>query len=423
MPQFTDSNIERLFGVSDGENERPERLKEYFFRNKAYENLSNEMAIRILVGHKGSGKSALLKILYLEDRDAGMPSVWLQPNDVLGTFEGKKGNFPNYIESWKNSLLDVISNQIIQEIQPDAIKEASTNIANTTKALLSLVRAKIDKIVAGGATALQKDILKKFTSNNFIRVYIDDLDRGWESKKDDIQRISALLNAIRDLCGSDNSVQFRIGLRTDVYYLVRTSDESTDKIEDKVVWLRWSSQDLLLLFAKRIETFFGNKFDERTSKNYDVLEAFGKIIERRFQGKGKWSNAPIHRVLVSLQRNRPRDLVKLLGAAAKEAYQNEHHVILSSDLQKTFSSYSAERLQDIINEFGTELSDVKRLLLAMKPTTKEKSLGKGFLYTQDELDKKLAEVLKQVPLKFKNGTFSNPRTEVAPEAWTGTGRS
>jgi hypothetical protein len=410
MTRLTDANIEKLFGVSDAENERPERLKEYFFRNKAYENLSNDLPIRVLVGHKGSGKSALLKMLFLEDKDDDLPSIWLQPSDILNTFETKKVSFPTYIESWKNSLLDVISNQIVQELQPDTMREVSGSVVNTTKALLSLVRQKIDKVVAGGSSALQKDVLAKFSNNNFIRVYIDDLDRGWEAKKDDINRISALLNAIRDLCGSDNSVQFRIGLRTDVYYLVRTSDESTDKIEDKVVWLRWSSQDLLLLFAKRIETFYGNSFDEQKSDSFDVLDTFSKVVERRFQGAGKWSNAPIHRVLVSLQRNRPRDLVKLLGSSAKDAYQNNSEIILTRNLQNTFAAYSAERLQDIVNEFGTEMPEVKRVLLAMKPTTKEKSEGKPFLFTQDELDKKLAAVLKQISVKFKNGTIATPRT-------------
>ena len=265
-------------------------------------------------------------------------------------------------------------------------------------------------MVAGGSTALQQDILEKFNSKNFIRVYIDDLDRGWEAKKDDIHRISALLNAVRDLCGSDNSVQFRIGLRTDVYYLVRTSDESTDKIEDKVVWLRWTSQDLLTLFAKRIETFYGNVFDEGTAKNFNVLEAFGKVVEKRFGGRGKWNNAPIHRVLVSLQRNRPRDLVKLLGAAAKDAHQHNNQIIMTRNLESTFSAYSAERLQDIVNEFGTEMPEVKRLLLAMKPTTKEKKEKNSSIFTQAELDMKISAILKQIPIKFNNGSVATARS-------------
>ncbi len=72
------------------------------------------------------------------------------------------------------------------------------------------------------------EIRKAFQKNQVIRVYIDDLDRGWSASKDDINNISALINAARDLTNDDGRVQIRIGLRSDAYFLYRTSDESTD---------------------------------------------------------------------------------------------------------------------------------------------------------------------------------------------------
>ena len=48
MPALNDENIQKLFGVEDAENENPDRLKEYFFRNMAYENLVIGLPIRIL---------------------------------------------------------------------------------------------------------------------------------------------------------------------------------------------------------------------------------------------------------------------------------------------------------------------------------------------------------------------------------------
>lgn len=225
------------------------------------------------------------------------------------------------------------------------------------------------------------------------------------------------MNAIRDICGSGNALQFRVGLRTDVYYLVRTSDESTDKIEDKIVWLTWSSHELLVLFAKRIETFMGHNVNDRVlfSKNQvDVAKSFHHVMEPIFSGKGKWSNAPIHRVILSLQRKRPRDLVKLLGGAAKKAYQNDRQTILTSDLRDTFESYSAERLQDIVNEFSSELPELKRVLLAMKPAAPRRGgrMGKAsdsFLFSQAELDKKISRVLEQVRVRFTNGSIVSAR--------------
>ncbi len=413
MTIFTDVNIQNLFGVSDAENEKPERLKEYFFRNKAYENLANDLAIRILVGHKGSGKSALLKMLYLEDKEKNLPAIWLKPGDVLSAFDQKKGTVNSWIEDWKKTLLDVITNEVLQQIQPDWAKENISNTANTSGAILKYIKSKIDNVISGGSTAIQKDIVESFTKNNYVRIYIDDLDRGWEAKKEDIRRISTLLNAIRDICGASNSLQFRVGLRSDVYYLVRTSDESTDKIEDKIVWLTWSSQDLLVLFAKRIETFFGNHVDEYElikKSQKQIASSFHRIMDETFSGDGKWKDAPIHRVLVSLQRNRPRDLVKLLGSAAKIAHSHNRQRISTQDLREIFASYSAERLQDIVNEFSSELPDIERLLLALKPTKKAKLASDLYLFTQDSLDKKLKLVMQQVPLRFTNGVNVTPRT-------------
>jgi hypothetical protein len=113
---------------------------------------------------------------------------------------------------------------------------------------------------------------------------------------------------------------------------------------------------------------------------------------------------------MSLQRKRPRDLVKLLGGAAKVAFQHGHEKILTSDLQATFASYSAERLQDIMNEFGSELRSIQRLLLAMKPPKKGRTTSDSYLFTQASLDTRLAAIMKQVPLKFTNSTPATPRT-------------
>ncbi|MBF0093195.1 MAG: hypothetical protein HQL34_01475, partial [Alphaproteobacteria bacterium] len=172
MPKFADANIARMFGVSDAENEDPARLKEYFFKNKAYENLQNDLAIRVLVGHKGSGKSALLKMLYLEDIEANRPAIWLQPGDLLAAFDQKKGTFNSWIEDWKGALLDVIANQVMQEVQPDCLRETLSPAINTASVALKFIRQKIDKVVSGGAAAIQKDVISRYTAHNFIRIYI-----------------------------------------------------------------------------------------------------------------------------------------------------------------------------------------------------------------------------------------------------------
>ena len=83
-----------------------------------------------------------------------------------------------------------------------------------------------------------------------IVIYLDDLDRGWENTTADIKNLSAMLNAVRDLSRDMQNLKFRIALRSDVYYAVRTSDETTDKIDGSVIWQSWSNHEILVMFTQ-----------------------------------------------------------------------------------------------------------------------------------------------------------------------------
>lgn len=256
-------------------------------------------------------------------------------------------------------------------------------------------------------------IVKQFLKSKAVNIYIDDIDRGWSASEKDIRGISALLNAIRDISGEDRGLRFRVGLRTDVYFLVRTSDESTDKIENNIIWLTWTNHEVLSLAAMRIETFFKTNFtqsqiDKMSQPDISKL-ILSKVIEPRFTGKGHWSDRPIHNVILSLVRKRPRDLVKLLNGAAKVAYSRGHEIITSTDLDDSFASYSEERLQDTINEFKTEMPSINKLLLGMRPTRVQRRASENYVYSTDSLSRKLSEIMRGATLSFTNGRHVSGR--------------
>jgi hypothetical protein len=259
MPKFDDETLYKLFGAEDAENESPERLKQYFFRNKAFESLYADLPIRILVGHKGVGKSALLKMAYLDDQEKQLFAIWVRPDDIRDVLDNKGGNLNVLIDAWKKGLVDVIFRKAIEQLGRSQDDEKYGPTRYTLNALLDSVRnyitAQGNKVVDATAQALVAQFLK----NQTLRIYIDDLDRGWQAQQADIFNISALLNAMRDLCGADKRLQIRIGLRSDVYFLVRTSDESTDKIERNIIWLTWTNHEILTVIAKRVATFVGKK--------------------------------------------------------------------------------------------------------------------------------------------------------------------
>lgn len=394
MVQFNNETIERIFGADDAENEDPVRFKEYFYKNRAYDSLVANLGYRILVGHKGVGKSALLKRAFLEDQEHDTPSIWLRPNDIVDvrSAAARQTDFILRIEEWKRGLLnEVIDNFFVEKYGTES-RDVISEIVNSRPRDL--------------AKLLSRALAEKAPGKS-INIYIDDIDRGWSAEPNDIRNISALLNAIRDISGEFPNIRFRIGLRSDVYFLVRTSDESTDKIERNVIWLRWSNDEILRVAAKRVSSYFNTGHTDGQiqglSQKQITEQILSRVIVTRYLGRGKWEDRPTYSILMSLTRARPRDLVKLFQLAARNAYSDRSEIITTSHLERALEPYSQERLQDIINEFKSELPEIEKLLLEMRPTRRERTTLESFLFSTDQLRRKVNNALQHVSLRFTNG--------------------
>ncbi|MBB5754983.1 P-loop ATPase, Sll1717 family [Prosthecomicrobium pneumaticum] len=414
MPVFNDDTLNTLFGTAAAEDDSLDRFKEYFYYNSTYDSINSDLPIRILVGHKGVGKSALLRRSQIGNSEKNQLSVWIRPNDIQELRDNSiDQSFNSIIERWKVGLTRIIALKIISRFQKDTIKlNDYLPEDRAIKHVISFVHDYVKKLVPS-LSKVDAAIVDVFEKEKKIYIYIDDIDRGWTASKPDIVAISALLNAMRDLSSEDPRLKFRIGLRSDVYFLVRTSDESTDKIEQNVVWLTWSNHEILCIVAKRILTFFGEERDQREISKLDQSSIsrniLSKIMDPVFHGRGHWSDRPIHNVLLSLTRARPRDLIKLLHGAGRRAYKEHREIISSMDFESSFESYSVERLQDIVLEFKTEVPDVEKLLLAMKPTKIEKRTSMSYLFTMDQLSSKINKARNNVNVRFTNGRHVTTR--------------
>ena len=123
---------------------------------------------------------------------------------------------------------------------------------------------------------------------------------------------------------------------------------------------------------------------------------FPPLIKTFFKDTRVWNGKRTYRVLMSLTRGVPRDIVKLLNAAAKNAYENNRNTIEPKDICDILDEYSKLRLKDISREFHSELQCVQELLLNMGPSQKEKKKKKDkrYLYTTSELQEKIKLILK-----------------------------
>lgn len=402
--RFNDETIQELFGFEDAESEPIERLREYYFKKDTYKRVTANLPVRILVGHKGTGKSALFKVAIDEEREKGNLPILIKPDDIAELGKTDE-DFLLKIRQWKYGLTKIIGTKALSEL----------GIYNDDfKNKLNLFGVKIISFITKSVKISQLSVdiepAKKIVIDNFINtkkiiVFIDDLDRGWQGKKEDIIRISALLNAIRDLSNENDGLSFKVSLRSDVYFLVRTSDESTDKIEGSVVWFSWTNHEILVMLIKRILTYFNETVNEEkllSTPQRHLAHHLEKIFENPFEGRGRWEKVSIHRILMSLIRKRPRDLVKLCSSAAQVAASDNSSIIKSSHLQSIFEEYSQGRIQDTINEYKSELPKIENLIFGMRPNQNERKTSSGFVFTTSELHSKINKIKESNNFKFAN---------------------
>ncbi len=407
---FSENEIQRLFGDEAADFEDISRLREYYVKTSVYDHFTTDLALRILVGHKGIGKSALFRIAMSEDNDKHRLSILIKPDDIA-EIGGDTSNFLQLIRQWKNGLSEIIARKVLTSFgkDDDTIAGKAQRLGGN---ILELLRSTFHNSEHLQLDSAKRLVVERFLESRIINIYIDDLDRGWQGRREDIVKISALLNAVRDIVAENSGIRFRISLRSDVYYLVRTADESTDKIEGSVLWQAWTNHEIFVLLVKRIETFFGRTIQDSQLMKYDqhqLATYLDSIFEEKFRGMGKWENAPIHRVLMSLIRKRPRDLVKLCTLAARVARDYQSSKIMTEHLKAVFEEYSQGRIQDTINEFRSELPQIERLILNMKPSRKSRTAEESYLFSNDELIRKIKRIAEQGEFQFANYRVATPK--------------
>lgn len=176
----------------------------------------------------------------------------------------------------------------------------------------------------------------------------DNLDKGWPThgvQKEDLIIIRSLLEATRkierDLQKNNLECHTLVFLRNDIYELL--VEETPDRGKEAKVLLDWTDEDLLReLIRKRL------LHSGISSEDVSFNNIWPKICVTHIQGEES-SQYLIERSLM-----RPRCLLDLLKHAKSYAVNLKHNRITEDDVSKGLSQYSTDLLVDI----GYEIRDV-----------------------------------------------------------------
>lgn len=408
VQQFDEVTIRDLLGSFDAEQENIEKFKEYFVVNDFYKSFTADFPLRIAVGNKGTGKSAILRAAL--DEDLGKSEVISVPLTASDLVE-KGGNLPapplEAINYWKKVFFreeaaKIVASTVAENVQSDVF---AGKVLGTVSDLISWVGNLVSKKTNGASDYVVRGGLSLSRIRKVV-FYLDDLDRGWDGRPVGLHFVNSIIEAAYDISKKESNIQFRIALRWDLWDAISRKNQDIDKIRQNAVTLKWTNHEIYVVVARRISKYFGLEFpyemylDEKRPQE-EISRYYDPIIDPVFHGLGKWDGTRTRRVLLSMTRNRPRDLLALLTHAARRAHSGKRNWINSNDLSSIFPEYSQERLSDLSLEYGTRLEGLQGLLYSFKPPKLQRRAAQSYKYTEDSLIKHVKTYISSAKEKIR----------------------
>lgn len=385
--------------------EEAEELREYFLETSEYAELVRNDRKFIVVGRKGSGKSAIyvnLRDSFSKQKNASVIALQLDnyPWAIHKKIYDETGAAQrSYVASWTYLILIELTKQLLEYEKPVRYKFWDRSFwihrinANRRKLsrymrdkygklapsvgelyaerLRSLSNVQIGTVSADSEIrerdfqllrdsileerkVLQELVLNVLPKHNTHFVLFDQLDRAWDNETDTKQMLIGLLLASRDLLRSADQLgkklRIVIFLRDDIYEQLRFEDKN--KLSPDIVKLIWNDSALKALLEQRM----------RKTANLSWDDVFASTVVRNRQLPFGFM---LKRTLL-----RPRDIINFCVLSLAHAKEQNHNKIEKDDISFAETSHSEfmrneyrdeaqathpyfDTLLEIIRELGT----------------------------------------------------------------------
>ncbi|MBI2472145.1 MAG: hypothetical protein HYV59_13040 [Planctomycetes bacterium] len=384
------------------EAEQDQRLREYFLKTSNYKNaLAGTKTI--VIGRKGSGKSAIFTLMRTELEETGVLVIPVTPDQyswsALKDYQ-EKGILAEqaHTNAWKLTLLcsviwklsdtGLISTdselakyyQYMKDVYIPQQNNWFLNVVDKTKKILSGIKTHWVSFnfeeTGSVATPLRiideikSLLLKEWPQGKQMRILIDRLDDSWDASKESEHLVIGLLKAANELNSIfSNKIIITIFLRSDIYDNLFFDDQ--DKLRQNEETLYWNSDDLKAVVCERVRVSLG-----LTGIDNSI------IWQNLFSSKAYRSRASAEKYIIDRTFKRPRDIISFVRFAIEVAVRNGHSIIETNDTRLAEEEkYSQSKYKDLIIEYQKQFSYIKDLLDSLSG-----SLHKLF---KDELLKRL----------------------------------
>lgn len=299
-------------------------------------------------------------------------------------------NAMGYVNMWQQAMCSRVNNEIgkmlkigISDDKMSVIEMAEINGfkgKDIVGALLDRFKIHEDKIKIekkGGKTN-NSELLKRIQSSQNCNVWllIDDIDATYIDSAHNRLFISTFFSACRLLSQNIKGLNIRASVRTDVWTLLASTDESLDKCEQYMYDLKWSTTQTGQILLNKIKVYYDYCNDINETNQYDKPDDVYKNV---FKPSFQWGNHRVNplRVIHILSAGRPRWASQLCKIAARDAYNKEHSLIGINNINYAMAEYGRKRLSDLQKEHVHQCNKVSEIIESFRKGASE--------YRYDEL--------------------------------------
>jgi len=346
-------------------------LQKAFYETPDYRTLIESNDKIIVVGRRGTGKSALTHRLKndWENGETKCNVYVLSPTEdqVIGLKPllrkfGKYELIRAAVKiAWEACLLFTMIDKFSKYYKFEKCEKhsevlslkkihytAGKNIAFNLRSCLSAGlkgHSTPEEAIAEMSDLLGIDTLRTFTAQFFdasafqVKYLIDCLDEGYEPDSHGVAYISGILQATVNVNSTFEKVRPIIFVRDNMYRAVAAKDpDYTRNLEGASLRLHWGENELLHMVSARLKYSEGIEY-EKDIKVWNSVTT-GSIAERAGFKK-----------CLKLTLYRPRDLIALLNQAFYNASRAGNKRISEHDVTSTAQEISQSRLNDLKKEY------------------------------------------------------------------------
>ena len=386
---------QNLLGDITAEGDKP-LLETAFIETPEYRSLLESSDRTVVVGRRGTGKSAIfLRLAEHWSQDKHTVVIRFAPEDnqvigfreILRPFE-VKFTYAKAITRilWRYALIIEIARRTRKMHFAAATPQPSPLLAAHVEAwgddhidLLTKLRRKFhlvnknpsspeqaigDLSGALGLHQLEEEFEEYLLATNTKAVLlIDRLDEGYEPDNLGIGMVAGVVTAVSETNKRYTGVRPVVFLRDNISRaLAKLDHDYTRNIEGELIRIHWDSHQLLTFVTARLKLAFKIE-QEQSQKIWDRCTA------NELQGKDGF-----HKCL-QFTLYRPRDLLSLLNQAFYLAARETRATIVLKDLETAAKAISTNRLEDLWKEYHRIFPTIEPATRAFANGNPEVSFG------------------------------------------------